>query len=205
MKTILTEESLSTEQSIKIISQTIENTRKTITKRAGKPLILWGILVALTAILIYVLVNQTSNQLWHLLWFAMSFVGFIGTIYISKGVEHAPSNMIENMLKKIWMWFGIVATGFYLLIWLSYLIIKYFDLGIILNINLTLIIAILMGLAGIISGEVIKMRSIVICNVFATFISILIALLCRGNILVFVVLGVVGLLVPGLILQRKVN
>lgn len=198
-------ENISTEQSLKIIAETMERSRMTIAKNSGKPLILWGFLVAVTALVIHLLWTNTNNCAWNLLWFAMAAIGFAATFIISKNREHAPLNEMGRILGKIWMWFGIITTGFYLLIWIAYFIIKYcnYNTDSVIHVNLTLIIVIAMGLCGIISGVVMKMRSIVACCATATFLSALVALLMPGQVLVFVILGIVGLLVPGLILQKK--
>ena len=135
----------------------------------------------------------------------MTAAGFIGTILISKDKDRTPVGEMGRILGKIWMWFGITATGFYLLLWIAYLILKSYNLNTahIANVNLTLIIAIMMGLCGVISGAVMKMKSIVACCAIATFLSVLIALLMPGQVLVFAVLGIVALIIPGMILQNK--
>ena len=63
----------------------------------------------------------------------------------------------------------------------------------------------MMGLASVVSGVVMRMKSIVACSVIATLLSVMFAFLVNGpeQILVFVILGVVGLVIPGLILQNK--
>ena len=43
---------LTTESSLKIIAETMERSRMTIAKNLGKPLILWGALVALTSVVV---------------------------------------------------------------------------------------------------------------------------------------------------------
>lgn len=196
---------LTTENSLKIIAETMERSRMSIAKNSGKPLILWGCLVAVTSIVVYLLWSKTNSPVWNLLWFAMSIIGFICTIFISKNNEKTPKNEVSRILGKIWMWFGIFTTGFYLMIWVAYLIMRACNPEASIHVNLTLIIALMMGLCGVISGVVIKIKSVVASLVIATAISVFAALVVTGpaQILVFVVLGIVGLIIPGCILHGK--
>ena len=198
---------LSTENSLKIIAETMERSRMTIAKNSGRPLILWGCLEAVTSVIIYFLWSKTGSPVWNLLWFAMSIIGFICTILMSKNSEKAPKNEVSRILGKTWMWFGIFTTGFYLMIWVAYFIMRTCNPDAAIRVDLTLIITLMMGLCGVISGVVMKMKSVVACLVFATAVSVLVALLVNGpaQILVFAVLGVLGLVVPGFILQGKVR
>ena len=126
---------------------------------------------------------------------------------MDRNKEKAPETEVSRIIGKIWMWFGIFVTGFYALIWLAYLIIRYFDLGTSVSADLTLIIALAMGLCGVITGAVMRMKSVIVCLIVATAVSVVVALVVAGptKILVFAVLGVLGLVVPGLILQGKVR
>ncbi|MBQ1831262.1 MAG: hypothetical protein II112_02710, partial [Bacteroidales bacterium] len=71
------ENNFSAENSLRLIAETIERSRRTIAKNSGKPLILWGSLVALTAVVIYILWSLTGSPAWNFLWFAMSAVGAV--------------------------------------------------------------------------------------------------------------------------------
>ncbi len=198
---------LTTESSLKIIAETMERSRMSIAKNSGRPLILWGCLVAVTSVIIYFLWSKTGSPLWNLLWFAMSIIGFICTIFLSQNSEKTPKNEVSRILGKTWMWFGLFTTGFYLLIWVAYFIMRACYPEASISVDLTLVITLMMGLCGVISGVVMKMKSVVACLVVATAISVVIALVVHGpaQILVFAVLGVLGLVVPGLILQGKVR
>lgn len=196
---------LTTENSLKIIAETMERSRMTIAKNLGKPLILWGCLVAVTAVVVYFLWSRTGNPGWNLLWFFMSVVGFICTLLIDRNKEKAPDTEVSRIIGKTWMWFGIFITAFYALIWVAYFIMRSYNPDASISVDLTLIISMMMGLCGVITGVVMKMKSVVVCLVFATLVSVLVAMVVSGpeKILVFVLLGLLGLVVPGFILQNK--
>ena len=76
-------ENLSAENSLRLIAETIERSRKAIAKNSGKPLILWGALVTITSVVIWGLWTKTGTPMWNLLWFAMTAIGVIGTYYMT--------------------------------------------------------------------------------------------------------------------------
>ena len=194
-----------TENSLKIIAETMERSRMTIAKNTGKPLILWGCMVALTSVVVYFLWSKTGSPVWNLLWFAMTAISVVCNIVMDRNKEKAPSTEISRIIGKTWMWFGIFTTGLYLMIWVAYFILRAFNPEASIHVDLTLVISLMMGLCGVISGVVMKMKSVVACLVIATALSVIVALVVNGpaQILVFAILGVIGLVIPGLILQNK--
>ena len=196
---------LTTENSLKIIAETMERSRMTIAKNTGKPLILWGCMVALTSVVVYFLWSKTGSPVWNLLWFAMTAISVVCNIVMDRNKEKAPSTEISRIIGKTWMWFGIFTTGLYLMIWIAYFILRAFNPEASIHVDLTLVISLMMGLCGVISGVVMKMKSVVACLVIATALSVIVALVVNGpaQILVFAILGVIGLVIPGFILQNK--
>ncbi|MBR6464876.1 MAG: hypothetical protein IKS82_00405 [Bacteroidales bacterium] len=203
METI--EKNLTTENSLKIIAETMERSRMTIAKNTGKPLILWGCMVALTSVVVYFLWSKTGSPVWNLLWFAMTAISVVCNIVMDRNKEKTPSTEISRIIGKTWMWFGIFTTGLYLMIWIAYFILRAFNPEASIHVDLTLVISLMMGLCGVISGVVMKMKSVVACLVIATALSVIVALVVNGpaQILVFAILGVIGLVIPGFILQNK--
>ena len=62
-------EKLSAEQSLKIISEVIEQSRNEIMQNAGAPMVFWGALTGVTSIIIWILWTATDNPSWNALWF----------------------------------------------------------------------------------------------------------------------------------------
>lgn len=203
------ENNFSAENSLRLITETIERSRRAITKNSGKPLVLWGVLVALTAIIIYVLWKLTGSPAWNFLWFAMTAVGAVCMRSMTRGGEKVPETEISRMLGKIWMWFGIFATGFFALVWVAWGIRQLAGIEGPLSVDLTLVIVLLMGLCGTLSGATLKSRPITFSSVAATALSVLFLMVLPdaspARILTFVILGVFALIVPGVILQNKMR
>ncbi len=200
-------ENLTAESSLRLIAETIEKSRNAIAKNSGKPLILWGTLVSLTAIIVWALWSHTGSPMWNLLWFAMSAIGGVGTYFLTRNQEKVPESETKRILGSIWKWFGIFSTGFYALLWLVALILYVRDSSAVITVDLTLIITLTMGLCGAISGSVMKMKAVTASAVIGTALSALLILLVPDGspvqILSIAILGLVVLLIPGVIFQKK--
>lgn len=201
------ENNLSAENSLRIIAETIERSRRTITKNSGKPLILWGVLVALFSLIIWGLWTKTGSPAWNLLWFAMSAIGFVCMKTLFRNREKVPETEVSRMLGKIWMWFGIFATGFFALVWVAWGIRSLTGVEGTLSVDLTLIILLMMGLGGTLSGAVLENKVVTASALIATtFAALFLMVMPTGSplrILSFAILGVFALIVPGIILQKQ--
>ena len=203
------ENNFSAENSLRLITETIERSRRTMAKNSGKPMILWGSLVAATSIVIWALWTKTGTPMWNLLWFAMSALGGIFTHQLTRNREKVPATEIGRILGKVWMWFGIFATGFYVLLWVVALIRYAAHIDGVVTVEMTMLLTMMMGLCGAISGSVMNCKTVSACSVVATALSVIFVLLVPDGsplqILTFLILGVFALIIPGVILQRKAN
>ena len=201
------ENNLSAENSLRIIAETIERSRRTITKNSGKPLILWGVLVALFSLIIWGLWTKTGSPAWNFLWFAMSAIGFVCMKTLFRNREKVPETEVSRMLGKIWMWFGIFATGFFALVWVAWGIRSLTGVEGTLSVDLTLIILLMMGLGGTLSGAVLGNKVVTASSLIATtFAALFLMVMPTGSplrILSFAILGVFALIIPGIILQKQ--
>lgn len=201
------ENNLSAENSLRIIAETIERSRRTITKNSGKPLILWGVLVALFSLIIWGLWTKTGSPIWNFLWFAMSAIGFVCMKTLFRNREKVPETEVSRMLGKIWMWFGIFATGFFALVWVAWGIRSLTGVEGTLSVDLTLIILLMMGLGGTLSGAVLGNKVVTASSLIATtFAALFLMVMPTGSplrILSFAILGVFALIVHGIILQKQ--
>ena len=201
------ENNLTAENSLRLIAETIDRSRRTIARNSGRPLILWGALVAVTATVIWALWSKTGSAAWNFLWFAMTAIGAVCMRLVMRSSEKVPETEVSRMLGKIWMWFGIFSTGFFALVWAAWGIRCAMGIEGPLNVDLTLIIVLLMGLCGTLSGAVLKSRPITVSSVVATTLSALFLMVMPSGsplrILAFVILGIFALVVPGVILQNQ--
>ena len=201
------ENNLSAENSLRLIAETIERSRRTIAKNSGKPLILWGVLVTLFSFIIWGLWTKTGSPAWNFLWFAMSVIGFVCMLTLFRNREKVPDTEVSRMLGKIWMWFGIFATGFFALVWVAWGVRSLTGVEGTLSVDLTLIILLMMGLGGTLSGSVLENKVVTASALIAsTFAALFLMVMPAGSpyrILAFAILGVFALIIPGVILQKQ--
>ena len=104
---------------------------------------------------------------------------------------------------------GIFSTGFFALVWAAWGLRTAFGIEGPLRVDLTLIIVLLMGLCGTLSGAALKFKTITVSSVVATALSALFLMaMPEGSalrILAFVILGLSALIIPGVILQKQSN
>lgn len=101
---------MSAEQSLKLINETLRDSRLVITKRSGSHFILWGAILTLIALAVYLLWRSSGNPAWNLLWFAMPAIGYPLAVVLDKDAECVPSNLISNLLGWTWGAFGAFAV-----------------------------------------------------------------------------------------------
>ena len=154
---------MTAEESLSIITETLNSSRKEITRRSGKYYILWGTLLTLFSLIIYLLWKLTDREAWNCLWFAMPVVGFLLARLMSrKDTEPHMQNDVSRITQGIWSAFGIFAcTVAVFTIAYSYVSDGALDLGrtiraMVSLASLTAEIVLLFGLAESICGVALK-------------------------------------------------
>jgi Uncharacterized protein conserved in bacteria len=67
---------MSAQQSLQIITETFNKSRKGILRNSAKYFLLWGALLTAISLVIYLLWNLTGKPQWNFLWFAMPAIGY---------------------------------------------------------------------------------------------------------------------------------
>ncbi len=102
---------MTAEESLSLISETLNSSRKEITHRSGKYYILWGALLTVFSPIIYLLWKLTDKPAWNCLWFAMPVIGFLLARLMSrKDSETHVQNDVSRITQGIWSAFGIFAS-----------------------------------------------------------------------------------------------
>jgi magnesium-transporting ATPase (P-type) len=103
---------MTAEESLSLITETLNNSRKEITRRSAKYYILWGTLLTVFSLVIYFLWRLTDKEAWNCLWFAMPVIGFlVAWLGLSKKQEERVSNDVSRITGGIWSTFGIFACA----------------------------------------------------------------------------------------------
>ena len=183
---------MSAQQSLQIITETFNKSRKGILRNSAKYFLLWGALLTAISLVIYLLWNITGKPQWNFLWFAMPAIGYPIAMLMGKYDAAVPQNEVSKMLTGVWRVFGVFA------ITLSVVAIC------LVPMNVSLIIVILLGLAECMSGVLLKNWPIIICGFLLGVCGAVVAMLVKSEaqLLIFT-LGGALLLVTGAIMKLQ--
>ena len=168
METIENNE-LTAERSLAIITEQIEQSRKTVSKSTGQALYVAGLSMMAMSIIIAITNYLTKSSLGHLLWFVLPLV-IIWAQKKNKEREHAPVSLIGSLVGKTWWTFATFTLLFFFisLIW-NYVAARLAEPGALihLQIRVTPVIVLLMGMTVTITGHILRSRWLVAFGVIA--------------------------------------
>ena len=197
---------MTAEESLSLITETLNSSRKEIARRNSKYYILWGALLTLFSLLVYVLWKLTDRAAWNCMWFAMPVIGFLLARLIGrKDADVHVQNDVSRITHGIWTAFGIFscAVAAFTLIYseLSTSVIS----SLVSLAGLTAELVLIFGLAECASGVALRNWTIKIAG-FVTGIGGLAIYYITGagceQMLIFTFAGLV-LMATGLIVKRQ--
>ncbi len=101
---------MSAQESLSLITETLNSSRKEITRRSARYYLLWGTLLTVLSLIIYFLWKQTDSAAWNCLWFAMPVIGWIVERALRhRGEQNNVQNDVSRITGGIWVAFGIFA------------------------------------------------------------------------------------------------
>ena len=183
---------MTAQESLRLITETMNNNRREIVRYSGKYFILWGILLTVTSLAIYLLWHFTGKPQWNFLWFVMPIIGYPLAAFLGKYEGTLPRNEVSKMMSGVWSVFGTFAIA------LSAIAIF------LVPMNVSLIIVIIMGLAGCMSGVLLKNWPVIICGFLLGIGGAVFAMLVKSDaqLLIFT-LGGIFLIATGLFMKLQ--
>lgn len=186
------ENNMTAQQSLGIITEMMNNSRRTILQNSAKHFILWGILLTVTSLVIYELWHITGSPIWNCAWFVMPLLGFPIVRILDRKHSDVPQNVINKQLGLIWLNYCIFAVIISVIAMLA------------VPMNISLVIAVLLGFAECISGFLLKNWAITIGG-FILGIGGAVAtsmIYNEAQLLIFTLGGII-LVVTGLIIKSQ--
>ena len=191
---------MTAERSLELIRKHIEESRQTLSRQMGKPLLLWGSLVFVTALVVGHLWQHCGGPVWNLLWLAMTAMGF-GLNYLldRRSTVHA-TGFVPVMLGKTWLTFCFFALGLFAAGTLASSVAQP-----VRSVPFAGTLALLMGMATAVSGFLLNKRLIAFCGILLGIFCLIADCYISGasEMLLIAGMAVAGLIVPGLYLQWK--
>ena len=182
------------EKSLQVISDAIAKSRRDFEKDAGTPMILWGAVVLVFSILIWILLRTTGNNMWNCLWFGIPVAGWPLSHFFLKGKEvKGAKNFVNDTITQIWITYGIFAV----VIALALMFLAPEHIG--------AITMALLGYGTAMTGMVLK-NSFITAGGFITGICGVVAIFLLKTVdatAIFAVAAIVSLILPGIMMNRK--
>lgn len=185
------ENNITAQQSFSIITEMVNNSRRSILQNSAKHFLLWGALLTIMSLVIYETIHITRNPIWNLLWFAMPLIGFPMAHFIGKKTM-VPQNIISRQLHGVWLAycaFVVVISAVFMFIAPQ---------------NLTLVIIMAFGFAECVSGIILKNWSVIVSGFILGVGGAIAAIMLRSEaqLLLFTLGGVIHV-VTGLIVKSQ--
>ncbi len=112
MDTMEQNKEMTASQSLQLITETLNNSRKDILRSNAKYYMIWGALLTLFSLAIYLLWKTTGHAYWNLLWFVMPLVGFPMDKWVGSREKVVRSeNVISRITRGIWLTFCIFSCS----------------------------------------------------------------------------------------------
>ena len=192
MENIQENKEMTAQQSLNIISEMINDSRRTILQSSAKHFMLWGGLLIVVSLLIFWLWQSSGNPIWNVAWFVMPALGFPMVRILERKETDVPQNKINMNIGLIWLTYCIFAVliSVIAMLWVP--------------MNISLIIVALVGFAECISGFLLKNWAITISGFIIGIGGAVMASMLPGaeQLLIFTVCGIM-LVVTGLIIKSQ--
>lgn len=201
------ERKLNERESLEIITSMIART-KVRYLGSGNILLVWGYLVAVVAICVWILITATHKSAWNWLWFAIPAIGFPVTFLMARkeNLENGVTTYSDKITSNLWTIFGISE------IVLAFICLGFELIGDINCWRAMLVYSLLLAPgAEIAQGFILKEKSLVgggIVGLAAGIVTVCcvaggIPLLANWYMPLFIIAFVAMMIVPGHILNDK--
>ena len=171
---IMEDKELNEQESLKLITQMIQNTKFKMVKNAGTPFLVWGYMTVVTSLLVWYLLKETGNYNWQFLWFLMPAVSYPVTIYSQRKKQRMAKTYIDRIVGYVWVVFGLCG-----------LLILF-------------VILLMMGMGTTLTGLIINMRLVTVSGVLGIFASLGCLYIDKfDQILLFALAFVFMMVIPG--------
>lgn len=110
------DKNLNADQSLELIQRMIRDTRRHISTGSSNLFILWGYLLAATAVVIFILLQTTDCRAWQWLWLPALAGGWGITVWYNRRRAPHVKSYTDRLLEQIWNCIaGVVAVSTFII------------------------------------------------------------------------------------------
>lgn len=190
---------LNEQESLALIAQMIQNSKKGLVVGSGNSFLFWGYLTLTVSIAIFVLLYFTGNQSWFWLGSVIPVIGCLYIWWMSRRDGKRTMSYVDKVISNVWQ----IVGGTCVII--ALLALNYGN-----NIAILPLLLLVLSVGAGITGSVIQEKSFYNCSSFGIAISL--GMLFNINTIVegslrqvfaFALAIVVVMIIPGHIVNRK--
>ena len=148
-----TDKNLTPERSLALINETLESNRRAVLAGSGKFFLLWGVVLMVFSLAVWLCWSRTGNPVWNLLWIGMPLVGYPAAAALARK-SVVPQSFITRLLGAVWGVFAFFAFSVS-------------GLASAFPIPLTLVVILLPGLAESVSGVILQSWPVIVAGAVA--------------------------------------
>ena len=198
-----TKSKITPEESLRIISDTLNNSSKALETSVLKHFLLWGILVVITAMTVGHLWEHNGGPKWNFLWLLMIPVGFVLKHMLLKNDSKLP----DGYLTSVFNFNGRILGAFSCILAIAgTLSASLIDAthAILLTTSLTSFFIIIFGFASCITGYLMRNKLVIAMGIFSGTFGSIFAMLVDGSykMLVIAAVAFVTMVLPYFLRRR---
>ena len=199
---------LSEAQSLELITSMIQDSRSRLARNSGTPFLIWGYTTVAVSLFNALALYLGWSHAWAWSWFTIPVIGWLGMMLLFKQ-EPSARNYIDRIVSMIWVVIGLSFA------WL-------FVGAIVFGCSISFLTVVVMGIGTVLTGCVIKHRTTAICGWAAMCASLIFPIVyfimaksgsasaisevwIWGELIVFALIFLVMMVIPGHILNHKYN
>lgn len=114
------EKKLNEKESLELITQMIQNSKKNLQLGDGNMFLLWGYLSTITALVVFASVKISGDPIWNIAWFAIPAIGWPVMYYQKKKEAKPVLTYTDKTLVSLWTIMGQYGIGIALLCCMYY-------------------------------------------------------------------------------------
>ena len=199
---------LSEAQSLELIASMIQDSRSRLARNSGTPFLIWGYTTVAVSLFNALALYLGWSHAWAWSWFSIPIIGWLGMMLLFKQ-EPSARNYIDRIVSMIWVVIGLSFA------WL-------FVGAVVFGCSISFLTVVVMGIGTVLTGCVIKHRTTTICGWAAMCASLIFPVVyfiiaksgsasaisaawIWGELIVFALIFLVMMVIPGHILNHKYN
>ena len=195
-------------QSLELITSMIQDSRARLARNAGTPFLIWGYTTIAVSLFNALALYMGWSHNWAWSWFLIPVIGWLGMMLLYKS-EPSARNYIDRIVSMIWVVIGLSFA------WLLVGVVVFGG-------SISYLTVVVMGIGTVLTGCVLKHRITAICGWGAMCASLIFPIVIFikaksdsietiseiwiwGELVVFALIFLFMMVVPGHILNRKYN